>query len=122
MKTSRIKQTKLPLVETKPLFETKGVFSDHYIKTKLKGSNIWPDENTVTSIYAVRLIDMLFETPYIKVKNVVELLKISSVAANALVNRFEKIGILNEIVGKQRYKKCIFKDYIEIIARGTEKE
>lgn len=51
MKTSRVKQTKLPLEETKALFETKGIFSDHYIKTKLKTSNIWPDENAIKPFY-----------------------------------------------------------------------
>jgi len=39
-----------------------------------------------------------------------------------LVKKFEKIDILKEITGKQRYRKYSFKQYIEIIARGTKVE
>jgi len=50
-KTKHVKQVELPLEETKPLFETKGIFSDHYIKTKLHTSNIWPKQNEVKPFY-----------------------------------------------------------------------
>ncbi len=76
-------------------------------------------ENSIASVYAVKLIDLLFEKPVISTKDVVEKLKVSTVTANELVRRFVKIGILREITGKQRYKKYIFTDYVEIIARGT---
>lgn len=76
-------------------------------------------ENSIASVYAVKLIDLLFEKPVISTKDVVERLKVSTVTANELVRRFVKIGILREITGKQRYKKYIFTDYVEIIARGT---
>ncbi|MEW6456440.1 MAG: Fic family protein [Acidobacteriota bacterium] len=77
-------------------------------------------ENSISSIYAVKLIETLFETPLISVKDVIEKLNISKEAANTLVKRFEKIRILKEITGKQRYKKYQFKDYVEIIKKGTE--
>jgi Fic family protein len=77
-------------------------------------------ENRVASIYAVGLIDLIFDTPMISVKDVVGRLEISTVAANSLVKKFEKVGILKEITGKERYKKFIFKDYVEIISRGTQ--
>ncbi len=76
-------------------------------------------ENSISSVYAVKLIDLLFETTVISTKDVVEKLKVSTVTANELVRRFVTIGILREITGKQRYKKYIFTDYVEIIARGT---
>jgi len=79
-------------------------------------------KNSIASIYAVRLIDLLFETPLISIKEVIDRLSISKEAANELVKRFEKIDILKEITGKQRYKKYSFKQYIEIIARGTKSE
>jgi Fic family protein len=79
-------------------------------------------ENSVSSVYAVKLIDLLFEMPVISNKNVVERLKVSNVTANELVRRFVKIGIIREITGKQRYKRYIFTDYVEIIARGTKDE
>lgn len=77
-------------------------------------------ENSVSSVYAVKLIDLLFETPVISTKDIVEKLRVSMVTANELVRRFAKIGILKEITGKQRYKKYLFTDYVEIIARGTK--
>lgn len=76
-------------------------------------------EKSISSVYAIKLIDLLFETPVIDVKNVVEKLNISKETANELVKKFETIGILKEITGKQRYKKYLFKDYVDIIARGT---
>lgn len=79
-------------------------------------------ENSVYSVYAVKLIDLLFEMPVISNKNVVERLKVSNITANELVRRFVKIGIIREITGKQRYKRYIFTDYVEIIARGTKDE
>jgi len=77
-------------------------------------------ENGITSIYAVRLLDLLFETPLVSGKNAVDVLKISPVAINQLIKKFERIGILKEITGKKRYRKYMFKDYVDIIARGTE--
>jgi len=77
-------------------------------------------ENSISSVYAVKLIDLLFESPLISVKDASEKMKISKEATNELFKRFENIGILKEITGKQRYKKYIFKSYVDIIARGTE--
>lgn len=77
-------------------------------------------EKGITSIYAVRLLDVLFETPLVSGKNAIDVLKISPVAINQLIKKFERIGILKEITGKQRYRKYIFRDYVDIIAKGTE--
>jgi Fic family protein len=77
-------------------------------------------KNSISSVYSVKLIDLLFQTPLVNVKEVSEKLNISKEAANELVKKFEKVGVLKEITGKQRYKKYSFKEYIEIIARGTK--
>jgi Fic family protein len=69
---------------------------------------------------AVKLLDILFEKPLISVSDIVMQLKISRQTATQLVNKFSKIGILNEVSGKKRYRKYLFADYIKIIARGTE--
>jgi Fic family protein len=79
-------------------------------------------KKSVASIYGVKLVDLLFETPLVSVKEVSGKLNISKEAGNELVKRFEKIGILKEITAKQRYKKYSFKRYIDIIARGTKNE
>lgn len=74
----------------------------------------------VGGINAVKLIDHLFEDPSISVNEVSEILNISNVTANKLVNRLEEIGILMEFTGKKRYKKYVFTDFIRIIERGTQ--
>ncbi len=79
-------------------------------------------ENSISSVYAIKLIDLLFDTPLVGVPYVTEKLNMSKQSANELVKRFEKINVLREITGKQRYKRYIFRDYIEIIARGTKNE
>ena len=78
--------------------------------------------NSILSVYGVKLIDLLFESPLISVKEVYGKLNISKETANELVKKFEKVGIIKEITGKERYKKYSFKKYIEIIARGTKNE
>ena len=76
-------------------------------------------EHRISSIYAVKLIDLLFTKPVIDVKTVTKEFKISKESGNELVNRFEKLGILHELTGKQRYKKYLFHNYTAIISRGT---
>ncbi|SDF65892.1 Fic family protein [Methanolobus vulcani] len=76
-------------------------------------------EKSVSSIHAIRLIDLLFESPLISNADVVEKLNITSVTATSLMNKFEEIGILTEITGKKRYKRYLFTDYVDIISRGT---
>jgi len=77
-------------------------------------------ENRVSSIHAVRLIDLLFDTPLTDVPAVAEGLAISRQAAHGIVTKFSQIGILKEITGKERYRKYLFGDYVRIIAEGTE--
>ncbi|GEM_PF-6059879 len=81
---------------------------------------IHPYENSISSIYAVRLIDLLFKIRIIDVRNITKKLKVSKDTGSQLVNKFEKIGILKELTGKQQYKKYLFKDYVNIIAKGTK--
>lgn len=76
--------------------------------------------NSISSIYAVKLIDFLFQMPVIGTTDIVKKFQISKESANKLINKFEKLTIIKEITGKQRYKKFIFRPYIDIIARGTE--
>lgn len=77
-------------------------------------------ENRFSSIYAVKLIDLLFTKPIIDVKTITGEFKISKESGNELVRRFEKMGILRELTGKQRYKKFLFHEYTSIIAKGTQ--
>ncbi len=76
-------------------------------------------ENRISSIYAVKLIDLLFAKPIIDVRSITDEFKISRESGNELVKRFEQLGILRELTGKQRYKKYLFHDYTTIISCGT---
>jgi len=77
-------------------------------------------ENSFSSIYAVRTIDLLFEKPVISVNEIAQKIEISKQSANTIVKRFEEIGILREISGKKRYMKFQFVNYVNIIKKGTE--
>jgi len=76
-------------------------------------------EKSISSIYAVKFIAYIFESPIIEIKNLIERFSVHKDTANELVKKFEGIGILKEVTGKQRYKKYLFKEYVDIIARGT---
>ncbi|HNT08335.1 MAG: Fic/DOC family protein [Euryarchaeota archaeon ADurb.Bin009] len=76
-------------------------------------------ENNIGGVYAVKLIDTLFDHPIITIGQAMEELRISRQAATKLVGRFEDIGILEEITGKERYKQYMFVDYVRIIEEGT---
>ncbi|WP_074370195.1 Fic family protein [Methanoculleus chikugoensis] len=76
-------------------------------------------ENNIGGVYAVKLIDTLFDRPIITIGQAMEELRISRQAATKLVGRFESIGILEEITGKERYKQYMFVDYVRIIEEGT---
>jgi Fic family protein len=75
--------------------------------------------NHFSSIYAVKLVDLLFGKPIIDVKTITDEFKISKESGNEIVKRFEQLGILRELTGKQRYKKYLFHEYTSIISRGT---
>jgi hypothetical protein len=70
-------------------------------------------------ISAVRLPDLLFLKPVVTVADTSSALGISHQPEYDLVNPFERLGILKEITGKQRYKKYLFTEYVLIIERGT---
>ena len=43
-------QGQIPLPEFERPWETRGIFSEHYIQTKLRQSDLWPHENEVTPV------------------------------------------------------------------------
>ena len=77
-------------------------------------------EKSISSIYAVKLLDIMYDTPIISVNLVTEKINITKRTAIGLINRFEEVKILKEITGKQRYKRYMFSEYVSIIRRGTE--
>ena len=47
----RFRQADLPLPELQNVWKTKGIFSDHYIRTKLKESSLWPKEEEIKPLW-----------------------------------------------------------------------
>ena len=67
------------------------------------------------------LLSSLFESPLVSKKNVSSLLNVSIGTAGSIVDTFCDLGILYDATPeKQRYKQYIFKDYFEILRRGTD--
>jgi Fic family protein len=69
---------------------------------------------------ALRLLDLCFAMPLLDVPLVASRLALSRQGATQLVSQFRSLGILHEITGKKRYRKFIFKEYVDLIAKGTE--
>jgi Fic family protein len=74
----------------------------------------------IGGIFAIKLMDILFEKPLISIPDIANNLRANLQTAINLVDKFQDFGILREITGKQRFRKYLFVDYIDIIARGTE--
>ena len=75
-------------------------------------------ETTVTQ--SKKLLDMLFEQPFVSRPEISDALSISSPTAGRLVEEFVQKGILVDATpNRVRYKKYKFKDYIDILSRNT---
>ncbi|NIM91180.1 MAG: Fic family protein [Candidatus Aminicenantes bacterium] len=74
----------------------------------------------IGGIFAIKFMDILFEKPLISIPDIANNLRANLQTAINLVDKFQDFGILREITGKQRFRKYLFVDYIDIIARGTE--
>ena len=69
----------------------------------------------------MELLNKLFETPLITKSEVAKMLSISAGTAGSIVDSFVRLGVLQDASpDKQRYKKYIFREYFEILRRGTD--
>ncbi len=69
---------------------------------------------------ALRLLDLCFAMPLLDVPLIASRLALSRQSTTQLVDHFLSLGILHEITGKKRYRKFLFRDYVALIAKGTE--
>lgn len=68
-----------------------------------------------------KLLDILFEQPYVKRMDVSELLSVSNPTAGNIIDAFCQIGILVDCTPERsRNKMYAFREYIEILDKGTE--
>ena len=64
-------------------------------------------KHSISSIYAIRLLDLVFDMPLVNIKIVAQRLSVSNVTAIKLVNKFETLGILQETTGGKWNKEYI---------------
>ncbi len=63
---------------------------------------------------ALRVLERLFQSPVVTVKEVQELTSVSFQSANQLVERFVEHGILSEMTGRTRNRAFRYGEYIEL--------
>lgn len=68
----------------------------------------------------IRLLRYLMQQPVVMVKDITKALKISYGKANKLIATFESTGLLQQINQGKRNRRFAYKDYIDILAEGTE--
>ena len=62
----------------------------------------------------LKLLESLYSRPIFNVGKVTELLSISPQAANSLTDKFEELGLVNEITGNKRNRVFRFDQYVQL--------
>lgn len=62
----------------------------------------------------IKLLNFLYKTPIIKVKNVEVVAELKNPNALALISKFIKIGILKETTGKKRNRAFTYANYVKL--------
>jgi hypothetical protein len=64
----------------------------------------------------MNMLESLYLQPVISVEHAAEEIGVAISSANRLVAKFEKLGLLQEITGKQRNRRFAYQPYLEIFA------
>ena len=62
----------------------------------------------------MRLLDQLFDRPYVTVGSVEKLIGIKFPNANNLVKSFVTLGLLREVSGRERGRVFLYEDYFDL--------
>ncbi len=73
---------------------------------------------TASSI--LRVHEILQKKPLISVSSIVKQVALSGPTVNTAVSQLEKMGIVREITGRERYRLFIYDKYLEILDEGTK--
>ncbi len=92
------------------------VFRDILALKERLEREVLPHFSTRRQENAQTLMQFLYRTPLINIKMVAKLLGINTNTAAALVNDFEKFGILVELTGKRRNRTFWFSEYVFIFS------
>lgn len=66
------------------------------------------------------VLEHLCQNPVVRVKDVKELTGTTYPAANDLVTRLEKEGVLEEMTGQKRNRRFLYRDYLNIFSDQTQ--
>ncbi len=83
------------------------------------------DRNRIASVgrsanSALRVHEVLQRRPIISVYQLIKELKLSKVTVGTAVKQLEKLGVLKEITGKERFRLYVYQRYISILDEGTK--
>jgi len=96
------------------------VFKDILAMKERLEREVLPHFTTRRQENAQTLMQYLYKTPALNIKEVSNLLGLQANTAAALVNDFVKYGVLYELTGKQRNRIFLFREYILIFNRREE--
>jgi Fic family protein len=66
----------------------------------------------------LKILEALYERPFVTISDVQRQLQITYPPANHLVQRFAKAGILQEMTGQERYRIYRYSPYIDLFSEG----
>lgn len=66
---------------------------------------------------ARELLTLLYQQPFVNAKDVAAHLDVTHATALSLLDDFEDLGLLEETTGRQRNRRYLFADYVELFAR-----
>lgn len=69
---------------------------------------------------AIRLQQLMERRPIISAPAAAQALSLSETAVNKALRRLEKVDMVREITGQQRYRRYAYTQYLTILAEGTE--
>ncbi|MGI6680567.1 MAG: helix-turn-helix domain-containing protein [Bdellovibrionota bacterium] len=63
--------------------------------------------------------DYLLKHPFIEADDVKDLLGFSKPTVNKILDELRKLGILELVEEKKRYRQYVYKKYVDILSKGT---
>lgn len=71
-------------------------------------------------LYPLQILDRLQRDPFVDGAAVAATLQTTTPTARKVIAKMVELGILREYTGKQRYRKYMYSEYIDLLAEGTE--
>lgn len=97
----------------------KGIFTFREIlklKENIEGAKLLSLGKRINK--AKKLVTFLYKKPLINVKDVENLLNITTKPANAIIQEFENLGILKEVTGYKRNRMFLFESYYSLFVNN----